>query len=362
MTSKRAAARLPALLALAALAAAPLAAPAAAPAASAAPAAPAAPAVRYALKASYPIAGDGWWDYLAYDAASNRLFIAHATHVQVVDPTTGRVTGEIGDTPGVHGVALADDLGKGYTSNGQENTVSVFDLKTLQVKTKLKTTGENPDFIAYDRGSHRVFTFNGRSSNATIIDATTDRVVGTIALDGKPEAAAVDGRGRIYVNIENKSELTAIDTASGRVVATWPLKGCDDPSALAIDAAAHRLFAGCHNRQMVVVDADNGAVVSTLPIGQGVDADAYDAAAHLAFSSQGDGTLTVVRAEGGDRYRVVQDAPTRRGARTMALNPVSHDVYLVTADFEEAPAGAAHGRPAIKPGSFRLLVMAPTAR
>ena len=354
MTFKLSAALLPALLALGAMASAPLAAHAAAPTATT--------AAPYSLKATYPIAGDGWWDYLAYDAPSNRLFIAHATHVQVVDPDTGRVTGEIADTPGVHGVALADDLGKGYTSNGQENTVSVFDLKTLQVKTKLKTTGENPDFIAYDRGSHRVFTFNGRSSNATIIDATTNRVVGTIALGGKPEAAVVDGHGRIYVNIENKSELTAIDTASGRVAATWPLKGCDEPSALAIDADAHRLFAGCHNREMVVVDADNGAVVSTLPIGEGVDADAYDAATHLAFSSQGDGTLTVVRAEGGDRYRVVQDAPTRRGARTMALNPVSHDVYLVTADFEAAPAGAAHGRRAVKPGTFRLLVMAPSAQ
>ena len=323
----------------------------------------AAPAGPYVLKASHPIAGDGWWDYLAYDAPSRRLFVAHATQVQVLDPETGRLLGRIADTPGVHGVALADDLGKGYTSNGGEGSVTVFDLATLQVKAKLKTTGENPDFIAYDAASHRVFTFNGRSSNATIIDAVADRVVGTIPLAGKPEAAAVDGHGRLYVNIEDKSELSAIDTASGKVLATWPLAGCDEPSALAIDAAAHRLYAGCHNRVMAVVNADTGAVVTTLPIGQGVDAAAFDPATQRLYSSQGDGTLTIAQAEGPDRYRVLQHATTARGARTMALNPANHEVYLVTADVEETPASgaAAHGRRAILPGTFRLLVMAPKA-
>ncbi|MDP9045775.1 MAG: YncE family protein [Pseudomonadota bacterium] len=315
----------------------------------------------YLLKTTHTIAGDGGWDYLTFDPSSKHLFIARATRVQVVDPETGRVVGEIADTPGVHGVALADDLGKGYTSNGRDNSVSVFDLKTLQVTAKVSTPkGENPDFIAYDAVARRVFAFNGRSANASVIDATTDRLIATIALHGKPEAAVSDGRGRLFVDIEDSHELVAIDTATAKVTAVWPLKGCDEPSGLAMDTAAHRLFVGCHNQVLAVVNADSGAVMTTLPIGAGVDATAFDASTHQVFSSQGDGTLTVIQSEGGDRFRVAQTALTQAGARTMALNPNTHEVYLVTADFETptAAASASSGRRVMKPGTFRLLVMA----
>ena len=319
----------------------------------------------YAVKATHRIGGDGGWDYLSCDPASGRVFIARGDRVQVVDPASGRLLGEIAGTPGVHGVAIAADLGKGYASNGRDQSVTVFDLASLRTLGKVATPGgDNPDFIAYDSATHRVFAFNGRSHDATVIDAATDRVVARIALGGKPEAAVADGRGHVFVEIEDRNSLTAIDSAAARVSASWPVAGCDEPAGLAIDAAAHRLFVACHNRAMVVVNADSGVAVATLPIGDGVDAAAFDAQAQLAFSSQGDGTLSIVKAEGGDRYRVQQTAPTMAGARTMALNPRTHEVYLVSAEFGEAPAATAsqpRPRRPMKPGSFTLMVLAPKA-
>lgn len=315
--------------------------------------------VQYQLKQKFTIGGDGGWDYLTYDSSGNRLFISRATRVQVVDPEKGTVIAEIPNTTGVHGIALAHDLGKGFTSNGRENSVTVFDLKSLKETNKIKIDGENPDAILYDPASKRVITFNGRSKNATVIDATNDKVVGTIPLDGKPEFAAADGKGSVFVNIEDKSELTKIDPVKATVVQTWPLAPCEEPSGLAMDQKHRRLFSGCGNKMMTVTNADTGKVVTTVPIGQGVDANGFDPGTDIAFSSNGDGTLTVVHEDSPDKFTVAQNAETQRGARTMALNPGNHQVYLVTAEFDEAPPAEGQTRPrrTMKPGTFTLLVM-----
>src|SRR5215472_6123557 len=320
-----------------------------------------APDAQYKLKQKYVIGGDGGWDYLAYDPVGKKLFVSRATRVQVIDPATGTVVSEIPDTTGVHGIALAQDLGKGFTSNGRENTVTVFDLKTLKesAKIKLPDDAKNPDAILYDAASKRVFTFNGASKNATVIDADKGTVVSNIPLDGKPEFAAADGKGMVYVNIEDKSELTAIDAKKGAVATSWPLTGCEEPSGLAMDQKNRRLFAGCHNKVMAVVNADTGKVIATPAIGQGVDANGFDPGTQLAFSSNGDGTLTVVHEDSADKYTVAQNAETQRGARTMALDTNTHDVYLVTAEFDEQPPAKEGDRPrrTMKPGTFTLLVM-----
>jgi YVTN family beta-propeller protein len=325
----------------------------------------AAPAkTHYELKQKFTLGGEGGWDYLTYDADDHRLFISRGTHVMVVDPETGSVTGDIPDTPGVHGIALAPELGKGFTSNGRENTVTVFDLKTLKQTAKIKLDGaENPDAILYDPVSKRVFTFNGRSKNSSVIDAKTNAVLATIPLDGKPEFAVSDGKGMVFVNIEDKSEQTSIDAKNAKIGKTWSLSPCEEPSGLAIDRKHHRLFAGCHNKMMAVVNAETGKVIATPAIGQGVDANAFDPATGLAFSSNGDGTLTVVHEDTPDKLSVVENAPTERFARTMALNPRNHEVYLVTAQIEEAPPERDGERPrrTMKPGSFTLLVMSPTS-
>lgn len=317
-------------------------------------------AAEYKLKQKFRIGGEGGWDYLTYDAPSNRLFITRGTRVQVVDPDNGVVLAEIADTPGVHGVALASEFGKGYTSNGGDNSVTVFDLKTLQPLTRIAITGgEHPDFIAYDHVAKRIFAFNGRSHNVSVIDAADDKLVGTIKLSGKPESAVTDGKGMIFVDIEDKNEITAINTQKAVVVATWPLTGCEEPAGLAIDQQTRRLFVGCHNKSMVVVNADNGKVVAKLPIGEGVDANVFDVETKQVFSSQGDGTLTIIKEETADKFSVQQNVNTQRGARTMALNPNSHDIYLVSAEFDDAPASAGQTRPrrTMRPGSFSLLVM-----
>jgi YVTN family beta-propeller protein len=277
----------------------------------------------------------------------------------VVDPYKGAAVGDIPDTAGVHGIALAQDLGKGFTSNGRENSVTVFDLKTLKEIAKIKIEGQNPDAILYDPASQRVFTFNGRSNNATVIDAAKQTVVATIPLDGKPEFGVSDGKGMVFVNIEDKSELTEIDAKKATVAKTWPLAPCEEPSGLAIDQKNRRLFAGCHNKMMAVVNADTGKVVATPAIGEGVDANAFDGDTRLAFSSNGDGTLTVVHEDSPDKFTVTDNAATQRSARTMALDTLNHDVYLVAAEIEEAPPAKEGERPrrTMKPGTFTLLVV-----
>jgi len=309
---------------------------------------------------TYKVGGDGGWDYLKLDPESHRLFISRSTHVVVIDAESGKPVGDIPDTPGVHGIALAPDLGRGFTSNGREGTVSIFDLNTLKPIGKVQAVGENPDAIIFDPATKRVFTFNGRSSDSTAIDAATGNIVGKIPLGGKPEFAVSNGEGEIFVNLEDKSELLALDPKDLKVKSGWPLAPCESPSGLAMDKKNRRLFAGCDNKMMAVVNADTGKVITTLPIGDGVDADGFDPDNQLAFASCGEGVLTVVKEEAPDKFSVVQNVKTERGARTMALDPKTHYVYLVTAKFGPSPAATTaqpHPRPAILPDTFEVLVV-----
>ncbi len=312
----------------------------------------------YHLLKKIKLGGEGFWDYLAFDSPTRRLFISRGTKVVVLDVDSEKVVGEIPDTPGVHGIALAPDLGKGFTSNGGAGTVSIFDLKTLEV-TGHAQAGKNPDAIVYDPATRRVFTMNGRSADSTAIDAVTGNVLATIPLGGKPEFAVADGAGHVYVNLEDKSQIQQIDSKSLVVTATWPLAPCESPSGLAIDTAHRRLFAGCHNKVMGIMDADSGRVVASPPIGLAVDANQFDPGTGFAFSSNGGGTLTVIHEDSPDKFTVVEEVPTQTGARTMALDPKTHQVFLVTADFAPAPAPTPenpHPRGGMVPDSFVVLV------
>lgn len=312
----------------------------------------------YHLVKKVVLGGEGGWDYLTVDGAARRLYISRGTRVMVLDADTYAVVGEIPNTEGVHGIAIASALGRGFTSNGRANTVTIFDLKTLKVLGSAKT-GENPDAIIYDPASRRVFTFNGRSSDSTAIDAASGAVAGTVALGGRPEFATSDGEGKIYVNLEDKSAVVAVDSRALSVKATWPLAPCEEPSGMALDQAHRRLFIGCHNKMMAVMDADNGHVVATPPIGQGVDANGFDPDSGLAFSSNGDGTLTVVHEDSPEKFGVVDNVSTQRGARTMALDSKTHNIFLVTAEFGPPPAATPdrpRPRPSMLPGTFTLLV------
>lgn len=313
----------------------------------------------YHIIATYKLGGDGGWDYLTVDAAARRFYISRATHVMVVDADSGKSVGDIADTPGVHGIALAPELGRGFVSNGREGTVTIFDPKTLATSSKVKV-GDNPDAILYDSASKRVFAFNGRSQDATALDAAKGTVSGTIKLGGKPEFAASDGKGEIFVNIEDKSELLAIDPNKLEVKTRWPLAPCTEPSGLALDRKNRRLFVGCDNKMMAVVNADNGKVITTLPIGEGVDATWFDDETNLAFASCGQGVLTVVREESPDKFSVAENVPTQQGARTMALDSKTHNVWVVTAKFGPPPAATPdnpHPRRSIVPDTFVALVI-----
>jgi DNA-binding beta-propeller fold protein YncE len=330
--------------------------------AAAAPSTAAAAPQGYHMLREIPLGGEGGWDYLTLDSAARRLYISRGTRVSVLDVDSEKPVGEIPGTEGVHGIALVPDLHRGFTSNGRSSTVTIFDTRTLAVSGTVKVTGENPDAILYDSGSRRVFTFNGRGKNATAIDAASGEVAGTVPLDGKPEFAAADGQGRVFANIEDKNEIAVIDSRALRVEKTWPLAGCEEPTGLAMDRAHRRLFTVCHNKNMLVLDSETGRIVASLPIGQGVDAAAFDSGTSLAFASNGDGTLTVIQEEGPDSFRVVQNAATQRGARTMALDEKTHRVYLATAQFgppPEAAPGQPRPRPPMVPGSFKILVVGP---
>jgi DNA-binding beta-propeller fold protein YncE len=312
----------------------------------------------YHLLKKVKLGGEGFWDYLSIDRAARRLYISRGTHVMVVDADSYEVVGDIPDTPGVHGIAIAPEFGRGFISDGRANQVTIFDLKTLK-ETGTAKTGEGPDAIIYDPASKRVFTFNGKGNSSTAIEAETGKVASTVDLGGGPEFAAADGQGHVYNNLEDKSMVLQIDSKSLRVLNRWPLAPCESPSGLAMDTEHRRLFVGCHNKMMATVDADNGKVVATVPIGQGVDANRFDPGTQLAFSSNGDGTLTVVHEDSPDKYTVVDNVQTQRGARTMELDPKTHNVFLVTAEFGPIPAEAKPGerrRPPVIPGSFTLLV------
>jgi DNA-binding beta-propeller fold protein YncE len=318
----------------------------------------AAAAPGYHLIATYKIGGDSGWDYLTADPDARRVYISRGTHVMVLDADSGKIVGDILDTPGVHGIALAPELGRGFTSNGSEGTVSIFDIKTLATGNKVKV-GENPDAILYDPATKRVFTFNGRSHDSTAIDAASGEVIDTIKLDGKPEFAASDAKGEIFVNIEDKSELVAIDPNSLRVKAKWPLAPCTEPSGLSIDRKNRRLFVGCDNKMMAVVDADTGKVLATPAIGEGVDATTFDPGTGLAFASCGEGVLTVVKEESPDKFSVAETVTTQPGARTLALDAKTHNIFVVTAKFGPPPPATAdnpHPRRTILPDTFVVLV------
>jgi DNA-binding beta-propeller fold protein YncE len=310
----------------------------------------------YHVVHSMRLGGPGGWDYLAVDTAGHRLFVTRGTHVMVVDTRTDSLVGDIGDTPGVHGVALAPELGRGWTSNGRDSTITEFDYATLAPLKRIREPGANPDAITYDAATKRVFAFNGRTGDAVVIDATTDSVLTLIPLGGKPEFAVTDGRGMLWVNVEDKSEIAAVDTRTLAVTRRWSIKPCEEPSGLAIDREHRRLFSVCDD-VMAISDPDAGKVVATVKIGGGPDATAYDAERGLAFASNGeDGTISVVHQDGPDTYRVVQTLKTKAGARTMTLDPSTHALYTVTADFLPATGG---GRPGMKPDSFTLLVIEP---
>jgi DNA-binding beta-propeller fold protein YncE len=317
------------------------------------------PQNEYKFLKRIPIGGEGGWDYLSIDATAGKLYVSHATKIVVVDLARDAVSGEISNTPGVHGIAVAPTLGRGFTSNGAEGQVSVVDLKTLQTVSKVET-GRNPDAILYEPGRREIYAFNGGSRSATVINAETAKAVATIPLPGKPEFAVADPKsGRVFCNIEDKSEVAAIDTGNHTVTATWPLAPGEEPTGLAIDAAHHRLFAGCHNKLMVMLDSDTGKTVATVPIGAGVDACAFDDGTGFAFASCGDGTITIAKEETPQKLKVVQTLRTERGARTMALNPSTHRIYTATAKIkpgELAAARAEHRWPTYVSGTFHLLV------
>jgi DNA-binding beta-propeller fold protein YncE len=314
----------------------------------------------YHVARTFKLGGDGGWDYILADPVQHRLYISRGTHVMVWDTKAETLIGDIPNTPGVHGVALAHDFNRGFTSNGRDSSVTIFDLKTLATVGVIHGTGANPDAITYDPVSKRVFTFNGRSQSATAIDAASGSIVGTVPLGGKPETGQPDGEGHITVNIEDKSEVVKFDTRSLAVMATWPLSPCEEPTGMAADAAHHRIIVGCGNKLMAILNTDNGKVVATVPFGEGVDASAFDPSTGLAFTSNGEGTISVVRQTSPDSYALVATVPTKARARTMTLDPSTGRLYTVTADFGTPPAPTSdvpRPRAPMVPGSFTLYVL-----
>lgn len=312
----------------------------------------------YHLSKTIPIGGSGGWDYLTVDDAARRVYVSHGTEVDVLDADTGAITGKIENLQGVHGIAIAQDLGHGFISDGRANAAVVFDLKTLKTLATVDT-GKNPDAIVYEPVTHKVFAFNGGSGTATVIDAASNKAVGTIDLGGKPEFAAVDGKGHVFDNLEDKSILVKIDAAQQKVTDRWALAPCEEPSSLAIDSKNNRLFAGCHNKLLAVVNADTGKVLATQPIGEGVDATVFDPQTALVITSNGDGTLTVVHEDAPGKYSVAATVQTQKRSRTLALDPKTHRLFISAAQFGAEPAPTPdkpHARPAIIPGSFSILV------
>jgi len=320
------------------------------------------PVFAYHLVQEIKLTGNEFWDYLSIDAAGERLYVSHGTHVDVIDTGKLAAIGAIADTPGVHGIAIANDLGRGYISAGATGSVVIFDLKTLARIGEVKTTGDNPDAILYDPGTQRVFTFNGRGRNVTAFDASDNKVIATITLDAKPEFAVLDDADHIFVNLEDRNQIAEIDPKTLTVLANWPLTGCEAPSGLAIDRAHQRLFSVCSNRLMIIVDATSGRNIAQLPIGAGVDGAGFDAVNQVAFAAAGEGMLTVVKEETPDRFTVMENVTTRPGARTMVVDANSHRVFLPTAQRGPAPPATAEQprpRPVLIPDSFEVLVVEP---
>ena len=319
------------------------------------------PAQDMAVLQRWKLGGVGGWDYLALDAAGRRLFLTRADHVDVVNTDSGKIIGTIPNTQGVHGIALAEDSNRGYTSNGKADSVTVFDLASLKVIKEAPLPGHNPDAILYEPTGKHVFTFNGKSKDVTVLDATSLAVVATLPVPGKPEFAADDGAGHIFVNIESEpGQMVVIDTRSLTIKATWTLPGCASPTGLTIDRVHRRLFSVCDDKVMAVTDADTGKQVAKVMVGEGPDAAAFDAKRGLVFSSNSDGTLSVVKQESPDRYTVVQSVATQKGARTMAADSDHGKIYLVSSDFGPPPAATPdhpHPRPTPLPDTFVVMVV-----
>lgn len=304
------------------------------------------------------IGGEGGWDYLMVDEQARRLYVSHGDRVVVLNADSVTVVGEIPNTQGVHGIAIAPEFGRGFTSNGRSSTVTIFDLKTLKTIKEVPVNGKNPDAILYDPLSKKLFTFNGRSSDASVLNPSTGDTITVIPMGGKPEFAVTDLNGHVYVNNEDKSEINVVDTKTLKVIAHWSLAPGDGPSGLAMDIKNRRLFSVCGNKQMMVMNADDGKIVASLPIGSGVDACAYDPDTKMVFASNGEGTITVIRQESPDKYSVVENVATQRGARTMTIDLKTHALFTVSAEYGATPAPTAERprpRPAIVSNSFIVL-------
>ena len=315
----------------------------------------------YHVARTFPLGGDGGWDYIALDTAGHRLFIARQDRIMVVSEDSGRVLGEIPGLNRAHGVAFDYASGHGFATSGADSAVTMFDLRTLAVLGRT-TAAVDDDAVLYDPATRHVFTMNGDAGSSSVIDPVTGRRIGTVDLGGKPEFGVSAGDGKLYANIEDKNEVVEVDAAAMRVVRRWSIAPCEAPTGLAIDRAHHRLFSVCRSGVMAVSDAAAGRLVTTVPIGRGVDAARFDPGTQLAFASNGDGTLTVVHEDAPDRYSVVATVPTKQGARTMEIDLATHRVFTVSADFGPAPAPTAERprpRPPVLPGTFALLVLEP---
>jgi DNA-binding beta-propeller fold protein YncE len=316
----------------------------------------------YSVIKTHHLSGVGGWDYLAVDESTGRLFISHGTVVQVLDTNTGELVGTIPNTPGVHGIAFAPELNKGFISVGRDTSVTVFNLKTLEFIARIKVTGNNPDAIMFDAFSQRVFTYNARSSNATAIDAKTNQVVGTVTFEGKPEFAVSNEKGKIYVNIEDKSTITVFDASTLKVEQNWTILPGQEPSGLAIDNVTNRLFSVCSNKLVVIIDSQNGNVITTLSIGEGCDGVKFDPELKRIYASNGEGTLTIIQEENANSYKVLENLKTQSGARTLAVCLKTHHIYLPTAEYLPAPEPTKENprpRRQTKPDTFVILEVAP---
>jgi YVTN family beta-propeller protein len=308
----------------------------------------------YQIAKSIQLTSDGGWDYLSVDEVNQKLYVSHSSQVNVVDLKTGAEIAVIPETAGVHGIAIANDLKKAFISCGRDSSVTVVDLTTFKLIAKVTGTGKNPDAILYDPFSKKVFTFNGRSSSSTVIDAVTLKIIATIPLSGKPEFSQADGKGKVFVNIEDKSLIAIINSVTMKVEKEWSIAPGEEPSGLALDNVNHRLFSVCGNKMMVISDAVAGKVITTVPIGGGCDGVAFDPGTKRAFSSNGEGTMTVVQQVSADVYKVLENFPTQQSARTITVNKTTHHIYLPTAELLPG-----EGRRQSKPNTFKVLDIEP---
>jgi DNA-binding beta-propeller fold protein YncE len=311
----------------------------------------------FRLTKRYAVPGDGGFDYIVFDGSSNRLYVSHGTQVDVLDAASGKVLGKVEDTPGVHGIAIVPTLHRGFTTNGRNATVSVFDTDTFKT-LKTISVPEDPDFVFYDSQDKRVMVCHGDAAAITAIDPAKGEVIGKIDLGGGAEAAALDGKGTGYVNLEEAGMVASFDPLALTVKQKWPITGCERPTGMAIDVSTSRLFIGCRSKVLAVMDADSGKVITTLPIGERVDAVTFDADNKLIFASNGDGTVSVIRQRSPNEYESVGDIQTQRSAKTMAFDPKTKRLFLSAAEMESVPSeNGQRARERRKPGTFVVLVV-----